>query len=733
MSEEGKVAKQREGKGTPGALAAAKLASSGLDTKDAKLLGIEVLTIKEVKLVLAKNKGVPDMPGLKIQYHNLAGEPRRGVCCVRLLGEYPVEGFADLSKDGQKRYIRPVGCPPAAYFPRLVNWEKVAKDTSVPIVVTEGELKSACAAKRGHACFALPGVDSFSSSKRGWALLPELKEMKWLGRQVYLVFDADAARKPAVMRAMVRFTNTITQEGATTAVVNLPDLPDVEKTGLDDFLVAEGDEEFQRLLDDAVPDDLARKLWEFNSRFVMIKHPGFVIDERAVEELHDPTQKRWRNTPQMALSDFKNVHYSNVWAKKIVSVEEDGRPKLQDVKVAFEWADWPMRREHSFATYAPGQPRIVGDCYNTWGGWGVEEEKGDVGPWTDLLDRVFDGSPEMRRWGEKWFAWPIAHPEAGKLNTSLCIWSHGQGVGKSVIGKTLGLIYGNNYSEINQNDLESDFNWWAIGKQFVMIDDMTGSDAQRKVDILKKLITEEFLQCNVKHVPQYPLPDHANFYETSNRPNVLRVDEGDRRFAIHQILKAICGRDFHMTQAEVDRCRECGPFWRRYYEWLAGGGPSHLLWHFRHEVNLDAFEPTGWAPMTESKEEMIGATRSEAAQFLAALREDPDSVLWGANGALTRDIYTSSEVVTFFDRVRKKEPVTVNAMGVLLQQMRFPRASAVPLKVFGRTWKGYVIRVKNAQKWNAAGRDGVQKHVEDELRKEGFAPEEPPKKRAKKF
>lgn len=708
-------------------LVKAKLAESGLDERDAKRLGIAVLSPKETRAALPHVKDVPELSSLRIDYHKADGTKRDGIYRVRVLGEPKVKGFDQAAKP--RRYFQPLDTPPAAYFPRVVNWEKVLEDPEVRIVLTEGELKAACACKNGVPTVGLGGVDSWASKKRGLSLLPELERVKWNGRNVVICYDSDAAKNPGVASATHRLAATLLDRGAIPAIAHLPDVAGLKKTGIDDYIVNVGIEHFEEVIDEATSEEITRKLWEFNSKFIFIKHPGFIYDESAfapegVEARFAPPRGQCRMDP----SDFKNSKYSNVWARKVVGAKEDGSLKTQDVQVAKEWVDWPHRREAVHITYIPGKPKIVGDAYNAWSGWGVEPQPGSVAPWSKLLDSLCAGSPEMRTWFERWAAWPIAHPDRCKLNSAVCFWSVTKGIGKSVIGKTLGAVYGReNYSEISQKELDSDFNTFMVNKQFVMVDEMTASEAVAKADVLKKYVTQDWLQCNEKHVPLYSIPDTVNFYMTSNRPNAIKVEEGDRRFGIHEVLQSPCG-EMHMLPGG---CKKCDAFWDEYYSWLRGDGPARLMHHF---LNLDfgGFEPSAPAPMTTAKEEMIAASKNEAAQWVARLRDDPQSVLWGAQGPTARDLYTASELLTLFDRERKGQPITANTMGSIVKEHGMPRASTSPLRVNGELGKYYVVR--NVPKWIRASRTAMEEHVEAEMKKESGVDEVKPKqKKAKKY
>lgn len=98
------------------------------------------------------------------------------------------------------------------------------------------------------------------------------------------------------------------------------------------------------------------------------------------------------------------------------------------------WLRSPKRRTHTNIDFVPGGGLTIHNNINLWQGWGVVPVVGDLKPWEEMLDHLFTGHPDMRRWFEQWAAYPIQHP-GEKLTTAVVLWSAKQGVGKSMIGE----------------------------------------------------------------------------------------------------------------------------------------------------------------------------------------------------------------------------------------------------------------------------------------------------------
>jgi len=168
-------------------------------------------------------------------------------------------------KNGKSiKYESPKGSSNRAYFPP--GTRAVLTDPSVPLVITEGEKKSAKADQEGFACIGLVGVYGWQKKqakdkdgkKHGEReLIPDLAAVAWRGRVVFLGFDSDAVKNPNVPLAEWHLAETLCRHGAIVKVVRLPQgdpVPDgtLAKVGLDDFLVAHGPDAFRELIAAAV-------------------------------------------------------------------------------------------------------------------------------------------------------------------------------------------------------------------------------------------------------------------------------------------------------------------------------------------------------------------------------------------------------------------------------------------------------------------------------------------------
>ena len=220
----------------------AKLKESGLSRRDAEILRMVAIGANDARKLPISLQ----YPGFKIPYFDLKG---RQTAFWRYRYLPAVEG-----RDGKShRYVQPPCTVNELYLPPFIDWIDVAAVPDVPIVITEGELKAACACRQGLPTIGLGGVRMYQAQKRGYSMLPMFGEFSWSERKVYIAYDSDAATNPDVRHAEAALARALAGLGAIPHVVRLPSLWDDAKTGLDDFLVARGKEPFEEILNSTLP------------------------------------------------------------------------------------------------------------------------------------------------------------------------------------------------------------------------------------------------------------------------------------------------------------------------------------------------------------------------------------------------------------------------------------------------------------------------------------------------
>lgn len=672
------------------ALAQAKLESSGLTIEDAAELKIDFLT-REESATLVKSNG--PLVSLKLNYHDpITGFP---------MGDWPksppywrlryleqAHGFGSLSDKKPLRYVQPYDTAPVAYYPQNVDWGEILPDATKPLIITEGELKAAKACKEGFPTIGLGGVDSFQAKKMGVVWLRSLEFVEWVGRYVYICYDSDMRSNPNILLACERLAEELESRGAHPYVVSLPELNGSDqKIGLDDFLIHEdgGPEEFGVLLSEAEPLGLSRALFHLNDRYVYVADPGLIVNEHTNAK-HSP-------------GAFKeHVAAPSVFIAR--EFDQEGNIRTKTTSAAASWIKWPLRRAVEKITYAPGKPRFITNgigMYNTWQGWGLEPRKGDVSLFLELIDHIFKGAdPGAKEWFMKWCAYPLQYPGM-KLYSDVLIYGRLHGTGKSLIGYTLGRIYGKNFTEIKQKNLHENHNEWAENKQFVLGDDITGSNKREDNDLLKNLVTQREIRINVKYIPSYTVPDCINYYFTANHADAFFMDDDDRRHFIHEVKVPPLDEAFYVE----------------YDLWLDSGGASAV---FEYLLALDTsdFNPAGRAFDTLAKKRMITETQSDLGAWVRRLVEDPDSVLRVGSIKLKKDLFTNRELLELYDP-EKRTGTTANGLGRELRRAGFEMVNqGKSVRLPEGNERLYAVR--NAEQWLHVDGDALAEHIMSTLK-----------------
>ena len=576
----------------------AKLKLSALTEKDGAQLKLKPF-IEGHGLV------APDWAGFKIPYFNLDGSLDPSFFRFRFLQDKPSKGFAALAEAKAKpiRYSQPMGSGCGAYFPPLLDadWTDVAADPKVKLCVTEGELKAACGCKIGLPTIGLGGVWNWKSTPAHQELLPILEQFDWVGRNVTICFDSDIQTNVAVRVAASRLAVTLAGRGAIVKWTELPPALDGSKQGLDDLVFTDGTDALARVLAEATEVGPGAPFHKLNGEVAVVRSTSEIVEIA--------TGAVW------SASAFTDIVY-RARTHLDYRTNSNGAERAAVKRTAAEWLAWPLRTEVPRLEYEPACDRAFTEdgSYNTWWPqrWPVAPSSaGDLKPWDKLFKHIFAGCDAAAQvWVERWLAWPLVHPGA-KLATAVLVWGRQQGTGKTLLGEAVGSIYGKNYGTVNNMQLASQFNEWAVDKQFIVGDEISLGDKRGTANSLKDMITRQQVRINVKNRKSYVVRDCANYYFTSNHEDAVYLESGDRRVFVHHAdVKPLPQRDYSEFQ-----------------RWLKLGGTARLFHYFLHEVDFGDFDPAARAPATKAKAEMEAASRGDAEDWCAQLAADPDSVL----------------------------------------------------------------------------------------------------------
>ena len=305
-----------------------------------------------------------------------------------------------------------------------------------------------------------------------------------------------------------------------------------------------------------------------------------------------------------------------------------------------------------------------------------------------MLDHLFeDTDPAARKWFEQWCAYPLQHAGA-KLATAAVFWGIDQGSGKTLIGHTLMKIYGAHGSEITDTEIEDDRFDWAENKQFILADDITASNSRKLANRLKTMITQKTLKINQKYIPRYHVPDCINYYFTSNDPDAFILDDGDRRYFIHEVRSGKLPVELR----------------NRFIEWRDSKEGIQALFYYLLSLDTSDFDPQAEALHTSAKEAMVHVTKSDLGSWV---RDVKDNVVKLKQGG---DLYTSAELLAEYDTSGQGR-VTAIGMARELKRAGFRMAGKSGM-VHTKLGNVRLYAIYNRGRWRDATNLEIVKHYE---------------------
>lgn len=653
-------------------LALDDLKRSGLTSKDYDKMALEVLSADDTEDYVGERRA-----SYRIPYFDLAGK-RISYSRVRFL-EGKKGKFS--SGTGSFRYSQPTNSAPHAYFPPYLKWDKIAKDVSETILITEGEKKAAVAAKAGLACLALGGVYSFKSSKRLWDLIPELAQINWKGRRVEICFDADVMWKAEVRQALSMLAFTLTQEQGPEDIsfVFLDAETAGPKTGLDDYIKEHGVDAFLKLERHSYM--AGEKVQILNSRVCYVESQMKFFDIKV--------GKYYKNLYHVRES-FLNLGEAVVDGKKTVPIVD-------------LWAKSNTRRSVHDIVYDPGKPEILDDNnLNIWVPPMIKPKAGKPKMWLDLVHYIMREG-EYADWFLKWLAYPVQHPGT-KLFQSVFVYSQMQGTGKTfIVDPVMEFIYGpSNFYRLTNKGLGSNFNGYAARRQFVVTNEVYLPDYRDRRDamgMLKDIITRETVTVNEKFQPEVEYYDRCNYYFTSQHADALALERNDRRFfVVEGPGEKLDAKTYQMLDT-----------------WIREAGGAAVIMHYlQNEVDVSKFDPKGDAAMTKWKKQLIELAKDLLSEFADRIVQDPDRIFMVNGSKPDMQLFRAEDLLKTFEHTYPKYRFNVSVKRMAHALGSLPNLERRKVRLTEDSPLITLYAVFDRERWNdARNRDWARHYVDN--------------------
>jgi hypothetical protein len=548
-----------------------QLASWGLTPQQADAAGLF-----PVENAATIHRDFPPEPAIVLPYFTPEGTLMRvhgaPFCRIRRLHiPPPPKGFGKPKKAA--KYLQPANTGMHVYFPPGRDWLAAMRDTKSPIIITEGEAKALAANAYDFPTIGLGGVWSFSAP--GGSLLADLERFQWYGRDVYIIFDSDAAENPQVVAAEARLVYELQSRlNAKARVVRLPPAADGGKQGLDDFLKAHGPDELDRLLRGIAPlSPLDAKIIGLNKSLAWIELEGRAFDMEAnmfIGKDHLEKGSRWSAVKHVTVSQPSG----------------NSRAKTVEISVAKLWLTHPHAQRFSSAIFRPGEGAITADergtpALNMW--QPMDSQPGPIQPFFDLHNHVFANLPEEHRQ----LAWKMFAYKAQNMQIKVpigIVLVGPQGSGKTLWGEIMRDAFAPYGADVTPQQLASEFHGWIERSLVALINEAKGEDMEKASEQIKTLISDLRRPMNEKYRAIREVNTYTQYIITSNNRAVGSFSHDDRRMFVVSTPK-----------------KKEKAFYSAIRDWKQAGGPKHLL-HFLQTYDLKGWEPPAEAPMTPEKE-----------------------------------------------------------------------------------------------------------------------------------
>lgn len=550
-------------------LGAAQLAAWGISEPDATAAGIFFTPNTQVIY-----EEMPPRPGLVIPYYlptrHLRTFNRNGVLLpyarIRLLGADPSQRHRFV-KSKPLRYVQPSHTPVAPYFWPGQDWGLVLQDTTVPLVITEGEAKAIVGCIAGFTVLALGGVYSFTD--RSGEMLQELDQVAWSGRDVFIVYDSDAATNPNVLAAEARLVDELQRKrGAKCRVVRLPPHGD-DKQGLDDYIKRSGPADFADLLQQSpTMGALDAKILGLN------QHVAWIERENMIYDLHS----------KLFIPKDAFINGSKYSAEKHITVSATSRA-VKEVSVAQKWLTHSHAQRFDEVLFRPNEPvTLRGDhnrmALNIWSGF--NPEVGDITPFLELNTHLYKNvHPNDRDLPLKLMIYKAQNP-AQKIPLALVLVGP-EGSGKTMWSEVMRDAFAPYGVDVPPSALSGDFQGWLETSLLCVVNEAKGDDMRKASERLRGLVSELKQMMNEKFRPARQIDAYASYIITANDRSVgaFRVD--DRRMIV-------------VSAPKPDKTG----LYDRVVNWRARGGAKALLgWML--EYDLQGWKPPERAPLSAEK------------------------------------------------------------------------------------------------------------------------------------
>ena len=462
----------------------------------------------------------------------------------------------DIPKSGSnagRKFVQPPGVYSPLYFAHLPRkfkraLAKLVKDASAALIVTEGVSKAMAIAQHGGLAVAVLGCHNWR--QKNGEPVPEWNQIALKGREVVIVYDADAANNVDVQDGLLGLRDMLTERGARVSICLLDPVNDDPKTGADDFIAVHGYKTFEKFVrEHKLPAD-DQKFEEWGSRarldWMNRRHAVVMTKTQALILTEDPAELR--------LSRPRDLE--PLYANQFV-----GTTPLLDW-----WITHEKRRTYERIVFDPSNEAAETD-YNLYGGFAVQPKRGKCDLFLrHVRENIAQGDKGVADYLIAWLADAVQNP-SNRSGVALVLRGP-QGVGKGVFAKVFGSLFGAHFVHVTSSrGLTGRFNAHLAGKLIVFADEAVWAGDKGAEGILRGLITEEPLQIEQKGKDVFTVDNFLRFIIATNHDWAVPAGPWERRFFVIEV------GDKHMQDTQ---------YFSALMKQMGEGGREALLHYLLH-------------------------------------------------------------------------------------------------------------------------------------------------------
>ncbi len=298
---------------------------------------------------------------------------------------------------------------------------------------------------------------------------------------------------------------------------------------------------------------------------------------------------------------------------------KQGKDKVTKIDLTTLMTEYPLHFPiYCNIVFKPNGKGLGRNELNTWGGFKAQPvEKVDmdyVQPILNHFREVWASDNEVvYKYIISWIAQIIKTPWR---NTGVLMLLQGeQGDGKTLpCNFLMNKVFGRHlaFQTSGLMRLTERFNGHLANKVFINANEleMTGGDSfNGTFDKMKSLITDPVIQIEKKGFEGYTIDNHMNIIGTTNHMHTLRVEQGDRRYAIFETNSKYKGDFAYFKKlAELMDCDETGD---HFYQYMLNYPEENM-------VDLSVI------PDTQMKRDMIEMSKVNPVRFVESISEHVD-------------------------------------------------------------------------------------------------------------